>query len=218
MNPGRFEERLMHELKNHVEQRAQNAADAEEAARRPGRTGRRRWVPVGLTAGLAASVAAAVLVLNPGGGAGSAVAGGGDSLNRISTVAYTLQREPSGEVKVIMGKPEGDIAVEGLQRDLARMGVRAKVIVTDPNCPPAATDDETVSTSAPKPRQTVRADPKLAKAYRPAVEHGKHVVYINPKVMPTDETLIFVFDEPKKAFGYSVSLWPGNGPECIHGS
>ncbi|MGW0697905.1 hypothetical protein ACWD0A_00865 [Streptomyces sp. NPDC002867] len=213
----------MHELKNHVEQRAQDVAAAEEAARRPSRTGRRRWVPVGLTAGLAASVAAAVLVLNPGGGAGSAVAGGGssaNSLNRISTVAYTLQREPSGEVKVITGKTEGKVDVEGLQRDLARMGVRVKVIVTDPSCPPAATDDETASASAPKSGKPIPVDPggKLGKAIRSVVEHGKDVVYISPKGIPADETLTFVFDDPKQVFGYSVSLWPGNGPECIHGS
>ncbi|MEV4335081.1 hypothetical protein AB0K02_31965 [Streptomyces sp. NPDC049597] len=216
----------MHELKNHVEQRAHDAAAAEEAARRSGRAGRRGWVPVGLTAGLAASVAAAVLVVNPGGGGGSAVAGDDSSpktdssLNRISTVAYTLQREPSGEVKIITGRTEGKINVEGFQRDLARMGVRAKVIVTDPNCPPAATDDETASSSTPKSGKPIPADPggKLDKAIRSEVEHGKDVVYISPKGIPADETLTFLFNDPKQVSGYSVSLWPGNGPECIHGS
>lgn len=222
MNPKSFEERLMHELKNHVERRAQDASATGEAARRPIRAGRRRWVPIGLAAGLAASIAAAVLVVNPGGGAHPAVAGRDaiespattdNSLARISTVAYTLQRESSGEVKVIMGKPEGKIDVAGLQRDLVRMGVRARVIVTDRKCPPTATDDESSSTSAPKPQQTVRGN--LDKAYRAEVKHGKYVVYVNPKGIPVDEVLAFVFDDLNNAYGYSVSLWPGNGPECV---
>jgi hypothetical protein len=225
MNPKSFEERLMHELKNHVEQRAQDAGAAGEAARRSIRAGRRLWVPIGLTAGLAASVAAAVLVLDPGDGAGPAVAGRDtvespattDSLARISTVAYTLQRESSGEVKVIMGKPEGKVDVAGFKRDLARMGVRAKVIVADRNCAVSQTDEETGSTSAPKHRQTIPVDPggKLVKAYRVKVEHGKQVGYVNPQGIPVDETLTFVFTDPKKASGYTVSLWPGNGPECV---
>jgi hypothetical protein len=226
MNPKSFEERLMHELKNHVEQRAQDAGAAGEAARRSMRAGRRRWVPIGLTAGLAASVAAAVLVLDPGSGAGPAVAGRDTvespartdkSLARISTVAYTLQKESSGEVKIIMGKPEGKVDVAGFKRDLARMGVRAKVIVADPNCAVTQTNDETGSASAPQPQQTIPADPggKLGKAYRVKVEHGKQVGYVNPKGIPVDETLTFVFTDPKKASGYSVSLWPGNGPECV---
>lgn len=216
----------MNKLKSHVEQRAQGASTEGEATRRPVRAGRRRWAPVGLTAGLAASVAAAVLVLNPGGGAGSAEAGrdavespakSDNSLARISTVAYTLQKEPSGEVKVIMGKSEGEINVAGLRRDLARMGVRAKVMVSGPNCPAVIGEGETVSTSAPEPRQPVPADPgrKLKKAYRSGYEHGKYVVYVNPKGIPTDETLTFVFHDVKKVYGYSVSLWPGKGPECI---
>ncbi|MGW8355519.1 hypothetical protein [Streptomyces wedmorensis] len=216
MNPERFEERLMHELKNHVEQRAQDTSAAERAPR-PSRIHRRSWVPAGLTAGLAASVAAAVLVLNPAGGAGSAAAGrntaespvtADDSLDRISTVAYTLKRDPHGTVNVTIrdaGAERPDLT--RLQQDLKRMGVNARVYQDDPTCQPDPGEDPELGSATLKAIDFHHRDGAFTATIRPGkFPTGTHLEIVFPP-LPKGSPLIDTI-----AFG----LRNGEAPDCRH--
>ncbi|MGW7825100.1 hypothetical protein ACWGLF_45605 [Streptomyces puniciscabiei] len=182
MNSERFEERLMHALKNHVQQRAQKVGVEVTAGVRPVRSRRAGWVSVGLAAGLA--VAAAATAFSPGQSA-SSVPGGGlanpprgaHSLGPITNAAYTLEEEPTGEIKLTIVDPSGKLNIKGMQRDLARMGVRAKVLLGAPHCP---------SPQSTAPAAGVRA-------FGIAREHGKLVAYIDPAKFPADTTLAFGF-------------------------
>ncbi|MFI8829128.1 hypothetical protein [Streptomyces sp. NPDC053431] len=216
MNPEHFEERLMHELKNHVEQRAQDA-NAAERAPRPSWAPRRRWVPAGLTAGLAASVAAAVLVLHPAGGAGTVVAGRdtaespatpGDYLDRISTVAYTLKRDPHGTVNVTIrdaGAERPDPT--RLQQDLKRMGVNARVYQDDPTC-----------------QLDQGEDPELGYTTLKAIDFhhrdGAFTATIRPDKFPTGTHLEIVFPpapkNPAQIDDLAFGLRNGEAPDCRH--
>ncbi|MFE9139643.1 hypothetical protein [Streptomyces sp. NPDC007355] len=206
----------MHELKNHVEQRAQNTS-ATERATGLSQIDRRRWVPAGLTAGLAASVAAAVLVLNPAGGAGSAVAGrhgaespatAGDSLNRISTVAYTLKREPHGTVSVTIrdaGAKRPDLT--RLQQDLKRMGVNARVYQDDPTCQLDQGEDPELGYTTLKAIDFHHRDGAFTATIRPdKFPTGTHLEIIFPP-LPKGSPLIDMI---------AVGLRNGEAPDCRH--
>ncbi|MCX5233338.1 hypothetical protein [Streptomyces sp. NBC_00233] len=206
----------MHELKNHVEERAQDAS-ATERAPRPSRTHRRRWVPAGLTAGLAASVAAAVLVLNLAGGAGSAVAGrgtaglpatAGSPLDRISTVAYTLNRDPHGTVNVTIrdaGAERPDLT--RLQQDLKRMGVNARVYQDDPTCQPDQGEDPELGYTTLKAIDFHHRDGAFTATIRPdKFPTGTHLEIVFPP-LPKGSPLIDTI-----AFGLSN----GEAPGCRH--
>ncbi|WP_369275908.1 hypothetical protein AB5J55_43640 [Streptomyces sp. R11] len=226
MNPERFEERLMHELKNHV-QRAQQEGAEETAAPRPARSRRVRWVPVTVGAGLTAAAAITALILGqaPNAGGGQAVSSGtGQSLGRITNVAYTLEQQNTGKVKLTIEDPSGKPDVEAMRRDLAHMGVRAKVLLGDPEClsspPPAGAGDGSPETpapqsSAPTPSASVPAENSDGLGpFHITRENGK----LDPAIVPTGNTLIIGFPAAHTEHPLGVMMIadsPGDGPNCI---
>ncbi|MFJ9752931.1 hypothetical protein [Streptomyces chartreusis] len=231
MNPERFEERLMHELKNHVEQRAQQAGTEQTAGVRSARSRRVRWVPIAVAAGLTAAVAATTLTLGQSPNAGGSQAkssGTGQSLGRITNVAYTLEQQDTGKVKLTIEDPSGKPDVKGMRRDLARMGVRAKVLLGDPECPafrpPAGASDENSEaaappSSAPTPSASVPAeDAGSLNPFRITRENGKLVAYVDPAIVPNGDTLIIGFPATHTEHPLGVMTIadaPGDGPDCI---
>ncbi|MGW1617492.1 hypothetical protein ACWCQZ_51305, partial [Streptomyces sp. NPDC002285] len=219
MNPERFEERLMHELKNHVQERAQQAGAEETAGVQPGRSRRVRWVPVAVAAGLTAAVAATTLAL---GQSASQDAGGG--MGRITNVAYTLEQQDAGKVKIIIEDPSGKPDAEGLRRDLARMGVKARVLLGDPECPafrpPAGATGKSAEATAPTPSASLPTeDAGVSDPFPIRKEDGKTVAYVDPHIVAPGNTLIVGFpaartDQPLGSI--MIGEVPGDGgPNCI---
>ncbi|WP_377270157.1 hypothetical protein [Peterkaempfera sp. SMS 1(5)a] len=212
MNPERFEERLVHELKNHIQQRVQQTSAEEMVGVRPVRRRRVRWLPIAVAAGLTAVVAATTLALGQSGantGGGQAKAPGtSQPLGRITKAAYTLEQQASGKVKLTVGDPFGkpglrDLTrmVEGMRWDLARMGVQAKVLLGDPEC------------------SSVHATTKIRlKKIRSTLENGKSIVYLDPSIVPTGDTLIIGFPaaHTERPLGVmTIADATGDGPDCI---
>ncbi|MFF8513350.1 hypothetical protein ACF064_35400 [Streptomyces sp. NPDC015492] len=215
MNPERFEERLMQELKNHVAQRAQAASAMEKGGERtggPAPVRGRRWVPVGLTAGLAASIAAAVLVLDPASGVGPTVAGGAEArppaADTISTVAYTLKREPHGTVDVTIR--DADAARPNpvrLQHDLRKMGVNAHVYQDDPTCRPDRGEDPELGYTTLEAIDFHHRDGAFTATIRPdRFPAGTHLEIVFPP-MPAD---------PAQTDDLTFGLRTGAAPDCRH--
>ncbi|MEU6080758.1 PT domain-containing protein [Streptomyces sp. NPDC047108] len=150
MNTGRFEERLLQELKARIEHpplhsdAPEDTGVAESVVLGPAERrvrGRGRAVQVGLAAGVAVAMVATAFVIGQNGpdGSGDAVAGsradGGGSQSRIVNAAYTVERKKTGIVKLTIEDPSGKPDIEGMRKDLESMGVRARVYVGDPACP-----------------------------------------------------------------------------------
>ncbi|MET7551867.1 hypothetical protein ABZS94_40455 [Streptomyces sp. NPDC005500] len=235
MNTERFEERLMHELKNHVEQHAQLVGTEETAGVRPVRNRRVRWVPVGLIAGLTAAAAATTFTLgqsaSPDAAGGMAASPrGSQSLGRIAHTTYTLEQEPAGEVKLTIEDPSGKPNVDGMRQDLARMGLRAKVLLGDPNCPspqstPQSDTDSGATAGSPAPTFSAPVDTSTDTGtgldfWRMTEENGKTVAYVDPDKVPADTTLTLGFPlaQTSPDLGLSVmtiGMAEGDGPDCI---
>jgi hypothetical protein len=222
MNTEGFEDRLMDELKDHVRQSAQHVNTEETYGARPVRSRRVRWVPLGLVAGLAATVAATTLIVGQSASSGArggltASADGGRSLNRITNAAYTLEKEPAGGVKLTIENSSGKPDIEGMRNDLARMGVRAKVLAGDPNCP---ADDDSGASGDPITEPSNGHAGEVAPYFHLRRAAGKLVAYIYPAKVPAGSTLTlgFPFAEvrPDHALDVLVINAPkGDGPNCI---
>nr|WSX74266.1 hypothetical protein OH826_10520 [Streptomyces sp. NBC_00899]WSX79669.1 hypothetical protein OH826_40985 [Streptomyces sp. NBC_00899] len=220
MNTEGFEDRLMHELKDHVRQSAQHVNTEETDGARPVRSRRVRWVPVGLVAGLAATVAATTLIVgqsaSPGAPGGlTASADGGRSLNRITNAAYTLEKEPAGGVKLTIENSAGKPDIEGMRNDLARMGVRAKVLAGDPSC---SADSGASGDPIPEPSNGHAGE--VAPYFHLRGAAGRLVAYIYPAKVPAGSTLTlgFPFAEVRPDHALDVlviSASKGDGPKCI---
>lgn len=137
-------------------------------------------------------------------------AGTGHFPERITTVAYTLDREPHGVVKVTIrdiGETKPD--PERLQRDLARMGVRARVYQGDPHCPV----NEGSNTSGDE-----RGDLAL-KVVQFESKDGRFTASIHPDKIPADHTLAIIFPVFTTAPGadeVAFDVIEGDGPDCWH--
>ncbi|UWE13465.1 hypothetical protein [Actinacidiphila bryophytorum] len=222
MNTEGFEDRLMHELKNHVLQNAQHVNADETGGARPVRSSPVRWVPLGLVAGLAAAVAVTTLVVgqsaSPGApGALTASADGGRSLTRITNAAYTLEKDPAGGVRLTIENQAGKPDIEAMRNDLARMGVRAKVLAGDPNCPAGGASGDSGGSI---PAQSNEHTGEVAPYFHLRRASGKLIAYIYPAKVPAGSTLTlgFPFAEvrPDHALDVLVISAPkGNGPTCI---
>jgi hypothetical protein len=176
------------------------------------RTRRKRATRLGafLSVGLAAAVAATVLT-GPGttttqAGPGPTNASTSNRLDRISAVAYTLQRQGQA-VKLTIETPSGKLDAENMRRDLKRMNVKARVYLGDPNC-------------TPKPRPNKYWGSDLESIFRTGRENGKQVLYVNPNKIPADSTLAISFPlakiDPAKALSiWAVGLRSGEGPSCL---
>ncbi|WUH93802.1 hypothetical protein OG900_29260 [Streptomyces sp. NBC_00433] len=222
MNTEGFEDRLMHELKNHVRQSAQHVNAEEADGARPVRSRRVRWVPLGLVAGLAATVAATTLVVGQSASSGAhggltASADRGRSLNRITNAAYTLEKEPAGGVKLTIENSSGKPDIEGMRKDLARMGVRAKVLAGDPNCT-AHKGSGASGDKNPEPSDGQAGE--IAPYFHLRGTSGKLIAYIYPAKVPAGSTLTLGFPlaEIRPDHGLDVlviSAPKGDGPNCI---
>ncbi|MFG2191688.1 PT domain-containing protein [Streptomyces sp. NPDC048639] len=147
MNTGRFEERLLQELKTRIAQQPAQADAAKSAAFAPAEpSARGRVLRVGLAAGVAvAMVGTAVLIgqTGPGGSGGTAAdsrAEDGGSRARIVNAAYTVERKETGVVKLTIEDPSGRPDIDGMRKDLESMGVPARVYAGDPDCPTGRPD------------------------------------------------------------------------------
>ncbi|MGW2376013.1 hypothetical protein [Kitasatospora sp. NPDC001683] len=228
MNAERFEERLMHELKNHVQQRAESPHPDQSATARPRRGVRVRWVPVGLASGLAAAVAGVALTVLPS----------------QPAAAYTLQNDGSDLVKLTIVNPAGKIDLGKLQKDLDRIGVHSRVLAGDPDCatpwggpdPTASPSPSSSPSTSPNPQpprgETPRsappgsAHPSPGDTSLPADgwdiggEDGKTVLYIRPGKIPAGKLLMVGFPlakaDPSHAYGViTAGLLDGSGPDCL---
>ncbi|MBM0256071.1 hypothetical protein [Micromonospora sp. 4G55] len=188
---------------------------AQRPQRRPNRA-----VRFAIPVGLAAAVAGTVLVygqdgtpaLVGGNQAQSAPATTGQqSLGTIKNVAYSLQRQPSGDVKLIIEDPHGKPNADKMRADLARLGVTAQVLMGHPNC----------HDPLPSPKPTSRAEAQKSHpvpglgAVDLRHEDGKAVAYIHPDKIPAGHTLTLGFRQPDAIWPLYVSIEDGNGPDCI---
>ncbi|MEV6317050.1 hypothetical protein [Streptomyces sp. NPDC051776] len=142
MNPGRFEERLLQELKARIEQRPSYTDAAESMAFASAESGGwGRVFRVGLAAGVAVAMVATAFLLGQNGPDGShdTVTGSrtedGGPRERIVNAAYTVERKAAGVVKLTIEDPSGKPDIEGMRKDLESMGVPARVYAGDPDCP-----------------------------------------------------------------------------------
>jgi hypothetical protein len=130
-------------------------------------------------------------------------------------VADSLDPEAPGIITVTIreesgGKPD----VEGLQRDLDRLGVRARIYQGDPSCPVSrqvAGDD-------------IGHDPDgylvLEVFSASEVVDGGQVAHINPDKIPTGHHLQIVFPVLAEGEGYdggvAIGLEKDPGPDRVH--
>jgi hypothetical protein len=130
-------------------------------------------------------------------------------------VADSLDPEAPGIITVTIreesgGKPD----VEGLQRDLDRLGVRARIYQGDPSCPVSrqvAGDD-------------IGHDPDgylvLEGFSASEVVDGGQVAHINPDKIPTGHHLQIVFPVLAEGEGYdggvAIGLEKDPGPDRVH--
>jgi hypothetical protein len=127
-----------HMLKEHL-----LTSIADDTARLRGRG--RRTIGIVIPAGLAAVVAGAVFFAGsspaPDGRTTAGARGAAPSVTvlpeHLSSVAYTLDRSPSGDiVKITIHGAHGRPDIGRLRRDLARMGVAAQIYPGVPRCAP----------------------------------------------------------------------------------
>ncbi|MFI2367548.1 hypothetical protein [Streptomyces sp. NPDC018833] len=127
---------------------------------------------------------------------------------RISTVAYTLNRERRGTVTVTIREAGAQPDLAQLQRDLERMGVPARVYQDDPTCP-----------------MDKGEDPELGYTTLKAIgfqhRNGAITASIHPRQIPAGTHLEILFPRPAKGTAYAdafaFGLRKGKAPDCRHG-
>jgi hypothetical protein len=207
MNAERFEERLMHELKNHIQQRAASSHPGSAVAARPRR---RLGVRLALPAGLAATAAGIAMTVLPA----------------QTAAAYTLQHEKGDLVKLTIVNPAGKINLDRLQKDLDRLGVPNRVMVGDPRCstPPGNPVPGTAPSSAPAATSTASsadsASDLAPQGWEVGRENGKTVLYVRPGKIPAHTQLMVGFPlaktDPSHAYAViEAGLIKGHTPTCL---
>ncbi|WP_189891699.1 hypothetical protein [Streptomyces xantholiticus] len=186
---------------NHVQE------DSRLTARRR-RLTTRFVVPVALAAAVAG--VAVSIGQTPGDTDTVTVAAGPD---RITNVAYTLDREPHNIVKLSMPIETSGMSVQrvlsdpaGLQHDLDRMGVNARVYRDDPSCPVAQKDLN-------RDREANKA--AVGKIGR---ENDRLVTTIHRDKIPNGSTLVVVLPPTGgKGHGlFGIDVLKGELPSCYH--
>ncbi|MFF0298788.1 hypothetical protein ACFYST_35545 [Kitasatospora sp. NPDC004614] len=189
--------------------------------RRNANTKRRRLgVRIALPAGLVAAAAGVVVAALPA----------------QTAAAYTLQTADNGTVKLTVVNPAGKIDLAKVQRELDRLGVRARVYAGDPNCQAPAPLPSTSASSAPSSSPSASADapapsadapvPNASPASEPSDqswtlgrENGKLVLILNPARIPADKQVQIVFPLAKTDPAHGTSVIMGGltdipGPDC----
>ncbi|ARP68816.1 hypothetical protein LK07_02440 [Streptomyces pluripotens] len=133
--------------------------------------------------------------------------GGSWQPQKITTAAYTLQREDDGRVRVAISDPAGKLLDTGrLQRDLNRLGVPAVVYAGDPRC----TDTPT----SPGDHSSNKTwDIELTKG-------GKPVLSVRPDRIPAGQHLLVAFpllrtDPDRAAYAITAGRIDGTPPACV---
>ncbi|WP_338675031.1 hypothetical protein V1460_20080 [Streptomyces sp. SCSIO 30461] len=124
---------------------------------------------------------------------------------RISTVAYTLQRERRGTVTVTIREAGAQPDPAQLQRDLERMGVPARVYQDDPTCPLDKGED-----------------PKLGYTPLEAIDfqirNGAATASIHPSQIPAGTHLEILVTRPAQytgdVYAYAFGVRQGKAPDC----
>jgi hypothetical protein len=129
---------------------------------------------------------------------------------RVSTVAYTLNRDTHGAVTVTIREAGGagtDLAQ--LQHDLERMGVDARVYQDDPSCPPD-TD----------PGPDLDSTEMMAIVTGSERPDGAYTATIHTSKIPTGTHLEIVFPPLIEGSTYRLTwaygVRSGNAPQCRH--
>jgi hypothetical protein len=228
MNAQRFEERLMHELKSYVQERArapheqaaefgtQRSADvgtgtgtdtgtgtsASALIRHGGRRPHPRPRTVAAVgAGVTAAIAAAVLTTGAVGTAGTAP----HALFHVANAAYAVQQEPAGVVKLTILDANGRPDVNALRRDLAKAGVDARVLADVAPC----------SHPLAHPRPTPRSLPPVPPVPdRIEFENGRLVYYLNTGEVTQGTTLSILFGHNLGTIGVALSA-SDDLPTCM---
>jgi hypothetical protein len=212
---------LPHDLQLTLEANLMNAMLDESS--RPARR-RSPGVRIVLPAGLAAAAAAAVFALGHSGApvtaAGTApsqsaaTAGGAGSPLKISTVSYSIEKSPTGTVKLIADNFSSPaIDVKGLRADLARMGIPARIYVGDRACKEGYPPHPTTQEQAHRDQATQDAAMTLTTDR----EHGFMIWTIDPAKIPADRTLALYYPHGTTGsgrLGVVTLLLPGDGPSC----
>ncbi|MFB7616467.1 hypothetical protein [Kitasatospora sp. NPDC056181] len=206
MNAERFEERLMHELKNHVQQRAQSPHPESPVATRPRK---RLGVRLALPAGLAAAVAGVTMVVLPA----------------QTAAAYTLEHADGDLVKLTIVNPAGKVNLDQLHKDLDRLGVPNVILLGDPHCstppgPSTAPGQAPFSTATPSSPTELRASKLASQGWDIGEENGKTVLYVRPDKIPAHSQLMVGFPlaktDPTHRYGVIESaLITGHTPTCL---
>lgn len=155
---------------------------------------------------------------------------------KITAAAYTLQQEDHGLVKLAITDPAGKLDLPGLQHDLDRLGVPARVYAGDPNCPNPQADPSPSPTSTPDPTPTAStsqpetsAAPSSPATERPAflgdswrieIKNGKPVLYVRPGKIPAGQELMvgFPLAHTMPDHAWSIiegGIIDGTPPACI---
>ncbi|MFI9328805.1 hypothetical protein ACIGZJ_14805 [Kitasatospora sp. NPDC052868] len=169
-------------------------------------------VRIALPAGLAAAAAAVALTALPA----------------QTAAAYTLQTADDGTVKLTIVNPAGRIDLDGLQKDLDRLGVRSRIYAGDPDCQAALPGQADPSPSA-SAGAAPEASPSASASPSPGAgdqgwgidrEDGRLVLSVSPGKMPAGKQLRIVFPlaktDPAHAAGILTGqLADGPGPDCV---
>ncbi|MCX5233093.1 hypothetical protein [Streptomyces sp. NBC_00233] len=153
------------------------------------------------------------------------------SLGRITTAAYTVQREDNDIVKLTITDRAGKPDLTKLQDDLDRLGVPSRVFAGDPECHPKPQPEPSQSPGAtpsgsPQPDDSPR---QHSADDRPILEHqtwtismedGKPVLYVRPSHVPAGQKIMIGFPlaatDPANALSVIMGdMIEGNAPYCL---
>ncbi|THA29292.1 hypothetical protein E6R18_24675 [Streptomyces sp. A1277] len=195
MKTERFEDRLLHALKEHVAQNAHRAGTAEVVRTRSagGRWARR--VPLTLAAGAAAAALAGTL------GLGQSAPSAPGSSTRVTNAAYTLEKDKAtGRVRLVIVDPSGEIDVETMQRNLAAMGVRARVLLGEPDC---------ANPSRSKPGAKLPF-------HLGGPQDGEPTLVVAPSLIPAGHTLVIGLAVRRHSLEkIAAGMTRGDGSDCV---
>ncbi|MGW4379005.1 hypothetical protein [Kitasatospora sp. NPDC004531] len=207
-----------HQREDHLMNSLLNLSRRDEERREAGAKRRRLGVRIALPAGVVAAAAGVVLAALPA----------------QSAAAYTLQSAGDGTVKLTVVNPAGKIDLAKVQRELDRLGVRARVYAGDPDCQAPAPLPSTPASPAPggAPSPEASQAPSLEPSLEPnsssqpdglswtlGREHGKLVLILNPARIPADKLVQIVFPLAKTDASHGAAVIMGGlvdppGPDC----
>jgi len=221
MNAERFEERLMHELKSYVQERAPRqgaieddapapiaAAYSGRGAARPRLFARLRPRTVVIAgAGFATAVAVSAAVFTAGTAATGAANAGAKShpLYYAANAAYSVRQQPDGIIKLTILDENGRPDVDTLRSDLAKAGVKASVRADVPDC------------RGPQPHPS--PDPRLLPPPntvpdRVERENGKLVYYLDPREVVPGVTFSVMYGKSLRHTEFALNP-SGHVPACL---